>query len=331
MLQSFSKKNRAERLFNIDFLKAIAVFLIINSHLDSLYPTSAIATGGALGNGLFFMVSGFLIRKKRKDIIFLLKSVIRIYFPMYIVYFVSSMQRGCFEKVSFRKFVWPTNYWFIGAIVLFYICYSLLDRIGVFYHFSIFIASSILIYFLWYVFFLDTSTWVVEKAGLGDIDSSFKLVYYFTIMMLGGYAVDSLKTKKIGYNYNIIWIISVIVMYYSKFLMMKYPEMMKYQFISQICVLLFSYYIFVSSFYWSNLGKLSDNIVLCLLIITISETSLECYLVQFSIIDLFKNVVFPLNVFSAVLLIFFSGILLKSFCILCMRFGNALLKRNGIN
>ena len=45
----------------IPYLKTLAVLLVINSHLDAYYPHSALATGGALGNALFFVVSGFCL------------------------------------------------------------------------------------------------------------------------------------------------------------------------------------------------------------------------------------------------------------------------------
>ena len=39
----------------LDFLRVLAILLVLNSHLDNLYPISALATGGAAGNGLFFI------------------------------------------------------------------------------------------------------------------------------------------------------------------------------------------------------------------------------------------------------------------------------------
>ncbi len=41
------------------FLRLIAIFLIVNSHLDNLYPSEAFAFGGHLGNSLFFFISGY--------------------------------------------------------------------------------------------------------------------------------------------------------------------------------------------------------------------------------------------------------------------------------
>ena len=40
-----------------NFLRALAMILIINSHLDNYYPVRHLATGGMIGNALFLMLS----------------------------------------------------------------------------------------------------------------------------------------------------------------------------------------------------------------------------------------------------------------------------------
>jgi len=41
------------------FLRALAIILVINSHLDRYYPIPYIGTGGAIGNSIFFFLSAF--------------------------------------------------------------------------------------------------------------------------------------------------------------------------------------------------------------------------------------------------------------------------------
>lgn len=51
-----------QRDISIDILKFIAVFLIINSHMDALYPKyKMLATGGAIGDVLFLFASGYTL------------------------------------------------------------------------------------------------------------------------------------------------------------------------------------------------------------------------------------------------------------------------------
>lgn len=58
------------RDYAIDLIKFIGVLLIINSHLGVAYPKwSFLASGGAIGNSLFFFASGFLLSYKNKPAI----------------------------------------------------------------------------------------------------------------------------------------------------------------------------------------------------------------------------------------------------------------------
>lgn len=51
-----------ERNLSIELLKFIAVVLVMNSHMEMLYGKySFMATGGAIGDCLFFFASGFTI------------------------------------------------------------------------------------------------------------------------------------------------------------------------------------------------------------------------------------------------------------------------------
>jgi len=41
------------------FLRALAILLVINSHLDKYYRIPYIGMGGAIGNSMFFFLSAF--------------------------------------------------------------------------------------------------------------------------------------------------------------------------------------------------------------------------------------------------------------------------------
>ena len=56
---------------SIDILKFLAVFLIINSHMDSLYVKySLLATGGAIGDALFLFASGYTLLLSKRQLSF---------------------------------------------------------------------------------------------------------------------------------------------------------------------------------------------------------------------------------------------------------------------
>lgn len=53
---------KENRNISIDILKCLAAIIITNSHMDILYPCcKALATGGAIGDALFFFCSGFTL------------------------------------------------------------------------------------------------------------------------------------------------------------------------------------------------------------------------------------------------------------------------------
>lgn len=59
------------RDYSIDVLKFLAVFLIINSHMDALYVRySMLATGGAIGDALFLFASGYTLLLSKKQLSF---------------------------------------------------------------------------------------------------------------------------------------------------------------------------------------------------------------------------------------------------------------------
>ncbi len=37
------------------------MLLVFNSHLDRIYPIKEFATGGAIGNTIFFFISGYIL------------------------------------------------------------------------------------------------------------------------------------------------------------------------------------------------------------------------------------------------------------------------------
>ena len=60
-----------KRDYSIDILKFLAVFLIINSHMDALYTDYKIlATGGTLGDTLFLFCSGYTLLLSKQNIRF---------------------------------------------------------------------------------------------------------------------------------------------------------------------------------------------------------------------------------------------------------------------
>lgn len=86
-------------MLDTTFLRFVAILLITNSHLDRLYPVSAMATGGQLGNSLFFMLSGFglVASYRKKGGVFwpwLQRRLSRIYPPVLLVTLTAALVTG---------------------------------------------------------------------------------------------------------------------------------------------------------------------------------------------------------------------------------------------
>lgn len=123
----------------IDIAKALACLLIANFHSDILYPDklSLLSFGGDIGNNIFFMVSGFALlpsveKSTSLDIgKWYLKRVMRL-LPMLLFFYLLTWGTGGIAihdlKDAMRAFVFPTVYWFTGAILIFYLLYYIYEK-----------------------------------------------------------------------------------------------------------------------------------------------------------------------------------------------------------
>ena len=172
-----------------DLLRAVAIALIVNSHFDGLYPAPALATGGALGNALFFALSGFglAVRARGDDTGFAewyRRRVCRIYpaLVLAVVLFFALPGRawsGWGVRDWMAHLIWPTPYWFVTAMMLFYaLLYPLrrLDRGGAY---LAALLGLFIPYLAWYLTGVDLSRYSIEGEGY------FKWIHYFQIMLFG--------------------------------------------------------------------------------------------------------------------------------------------------
>jgi peptidoglycan/LPS O-acetylase OafA/YrhL len=110
-----------QRDISIDILKFFAVLLITNSHMESLYGKySALATGGAIGDVLFFFCSGFILflgRERRFDNYYK-RRINRIY-PT--VFMWALMAATIFHRHSdMLDVVLNGGGWFVSCIMIYY-------------------------------------------------------------------------------------------------------------------------------------------------------------------------------------------------------------------
>lgn len=174
-----------------DLLRVVAIALIVNSHMDALYPVPALATGGAIGNALFFALSGFGLAAspRGRDARFTTwfrRRLCRIYPALVLaVALFIALPGGGWAAWGFRKWValalWPTAYWFVGALILFYALLYPLLRIARSGAYLGVLAVLVIPYLAWYLTALDLSRYTIEGEG------HFKWIHYFQVMLFGAF------------------------------------------------------------------------------------------------------------------------------------------------
>ena len=120
------KDNRG-RNHAIDLMKFIAAILITNSHMTSIYPRqfSQLATGGAIGDSLFFFCSGFcLMMGSDTDFFNWYKRRINRIFPtVFAVALIGIVFLS--RNPTLKDVIIKGGGWFVQAIFLFYAIYIL--------------------------------------------------------------------------------------------------------------------------------------------------------------------------------------------------------------
>ena len=230
----------------ITWLKALAACLITNSHLDKIYPLESLATGGLLGNLLFFAVSGFcLYHIKQPFHKWYLKRLLRIYPAVWIATGIC-VAVGTYEVYSWhhvlRLFLYPTYYHFIAAILILYIPFyavawlakhsqqprKVLAMTGI---------ATIIGYAIVYIFYYDTSYYHIDT-----VEEPMIAFLYFLSMLLGaGFRNCGQKAGKTIYAMPSV-LLSVALYAFTKISVGNGTISSAYQLVNQVSifVLLFS-------------------------------------------------------------------------------------------
>lgn len=173
------------------FARFLAILFITNSHLDYLYPARWMASGGALGNCLFFFLSGYgLMRSElvapRGVLEWAWRRAIRIYPAIWIfVLLYFGIYRSLYLYWSplniVSQFIWPTPFWFITALVAFYAAFYPLMKLRSAAALIGAMCAAGVAYSYYYLTVLDLGVFSIEGAGY------FKWLFYFCIFIYGAW------------------------------------------------------------------------------------------------------------------------------------------------
>lgn len=301
-----------------NFLRFVAIALIINSHLDSYYPISYLGTGGAMGNALFFVLSSFglFLSEKKNPKPFTewyTRRIKRIYPTVWIVLIILTFPYKIYIHaydlknllLFFGNFFYPP-FWFLQALMIFYVViYFIIKKYNVRKIYYWLFALSVL-YAFCYLYYLDLSKWCIE-------DDPFQYIFYLMIFIFGVFLAE--RNDKIQYSGLQDWgllFLSVFIIYGHKFLMLK-GMTSSLQFIQHLFIFPFIYYFFKIS--------RSDLIQGCIMKVPafkstinyISNITLELYLVHLYVILFIPKLKlpFPVNILLVLIVTFIIAASIK--------------------
>ena len=201
-----------ERNIGIDILKFLAVLLITNSHMELLYgPYSALATGGAIGDVLFFFCSGFTLFLKPMEGLtafpdWYKRRINRIYPSVFAAAIVSCVITGTGHNII--DLICFGGGWFVTCIMVYYIivyfigCYA---REQVSWFIGLISAAAVV------GFFCQDRQFPYNLYGNDGIPLVW--IIYFNFMLLG--AIMGTRPVKTGKSWIdfLLFIISVTLFY----------------------------------------------------------------------------------------------------------------------
>lgn len=292
------------------FLRALAAILITNSHYNGVYPIEILASGGLLGDVLFFALSGFVLVNVRGSFVkWYQKRLIRIYPSIWIITLVYIiMGFYTFDGWSvIEYFLYPTYYHFIASIVVLYIPYYLIARNNSLRNRIPLIMVVILIFqFVIYQYFYNKTYYHIDVVREPMIRFLF-----FQSMLLGLYFriyhSKYVNRKKVS-NW-VLLLLSLIVYFATKLAFVKIEEISQFQIVSQIALFIVLYYIF------KCFASIDDKLVKMSYIIRtgvafVAKITLQIYAVQYAIIPIFEDILFPFNWIVITSLIIISAYIL---------------------
>ncbi len=293
------------RNISIDIIKFFAALLITNSHMEILYhPHEILATGGAIGDVLFFFASGFTLflgRMGRFDNWYK-RRINRIYPTVFAWAILSTLFFS--KQYDIIHILLYGGGWFCSCIMLYYIVLYFVRRYMVNHLNYVFLITSIIV-IIWYL--------VIERpVGYNMYGATyFKWGHYFLFMLLGAYIGKEKQTINIAPIKDALLLLLSIILFYGIHLAgKKYITLENYQILSLLPLLSLTFYLYKvcnNNFF----NHLYTNKITGPIIRTIGGLCLEIYLVQRSLFTDKMNNIFPLNIIIMLFIIIVAAYILR--------------------
>lgn len=312
---------------SIDILKFIAVLLITNSHFDEQYTScQQLATGGAIGDVLFFFCSGytlFLGRMGRFDAWY--KRRIRRIYPSILAWALLTSIVWNYRTNLFYALI-SGGEWFVSCILIYYVLLYWVRRYLSNHLIWVYFGASFII-IIWYIMFFEpfysilhspdsifkTFMFAVPHSGVWIYKWNYlKWSICFLFMLMGAHVgkIESGQTKNKEYSFSktsISLLMYIISFYGIQIICERFEVIAWVQIISIIPLLGVCLYMY-------RLAETKQMLALyqnkyCRWIMSgIGGLCLEIYLVQAWLRTTELNHLFPLN-----LIILFGGFVLAAY------------------
>lgn len=298
----------------INFLRVLAAICITNSHFSNVWPISGMASGGMLGDVLFFAISGYCLFRSDYRLSdfggWYAKRINRIYITVIIITLLTCFSNGFPATVveGFKIFIYPTQYHFVASIMVLYIVYYIWMLLLKRWKIQIWvsgIAFSVLIIVV-YILKFDKSWYHIDV-----VEQNFIRLLFFASMLLGAYFKETengnVKNKYTDVRKAGIMCIISIIVYFAVRIVIPRFEFYRIQLLTWLAILFALYWIFrwaqsLETFLIEMPTKVKH------ILQSFAGITLQIYLVQYPIIERFATLVFPLNLLIITILIILAAV-----------------------
>jgi len=295
----------------IYFVKIIAIILITTAHYEKVYPANIsdlLASGGNLGNTLFFISSGFLIDVSRTKNFFrwIIQKYFRLFLGVWLIYiflWVISIKEIT-ENNFFNLVILGSEYHFIGRLFVLYFIGFLILKVDALYNNLFYLGLfSIIIQLLLYISF-DKSIYSIDSIGGPMIN------FLFFNSFIIGILLRKMARPIIGYRLILFSILFFsLIAYFIISILLRNGSILEFQIISPFSLLILSFFIF-NSLWTIEFNFLDTSHKSRFLAIKLSSITLEIYLIQIPFISILNIGPFPINfLFVSFSILFLAQIL----------------------
>ena len=269
------------------------------------HPYEFMATGGAIGDALFFFCSGFTILLGGNSSFgnYYKKRIRRIYPTVFVVAIITEL---FFMKHHdlWRLFVFGGG-WFVTCIMIYYIPLYYIKRYGINYLWSI-LAFTFILSIAWYYLFFDN-----QGKFYMYYRNYYKWEFNFIFMLLGGIIGRFHQEIRKASWKDFFMLLSYILAWYAvPLLSVKYKFLIEIQYITlfPLAGCCFYFYKICTYDFWRKLynGKITGQVLF-----VVGSVCLEAYLLQENFFTDKLNWLFPLNIPIIMLYVLIVSVIVK--------------------